>query len=212
MEREEKNKPIHRNRNQQQKKHKQSWFMRTIAQFAFFLKTSEFAFLITLVGVMGQAFHIYHVVYMISDLTGWSRSVNAGTWATFFAFGVIFFTLKIGPIRKAANGNINPNYTDDKKQLQKYITTVNWFVAFEALINIYYWSQRLVFFPGLLNKKEYLDADGVLDWTKVDWTQFDWTRVEWPSLTITIPMAIAIPMILRAYAGEIRIKNPRYND
>lgn len=187
-----------------------NWMLRVLARVAVFLKTSEFAFLVTLTGVLGMAFHIYHVTFMISDLEGWLRISNSALWASFFSFGVIFFTLKVGTINgEKTKEEIQENYNkhrDEQKRLMKYTRTVNWFVAFESLVNLYYWAQRLVFQPALLRDATYLDTDGVLDWTKVDWTHFDATRIEWPALLIAVPLSLAIPLTLKAYAGEIKIK------
>lgn len=69
---------------------------------------------------------------------------------------------------------------DEKSKYNKIATS---FMVFETFINLYYWGDKIVFTPWLTSE-----------------------TIEWYRLIIAVPFSIAIPVILKSYAGEISIK------
>jgi len=161
-----------------------------------FLRSAQWAFILVLIGVAGQAFHVYHVVSNLSDLAGWAKVVNGLLWAVFLSFGLVYFSLKLGRV-------------SDSVKIRKYRRTVNWFIAFDVFANLYYWSFKFVLMPAVLDKfmKEFTAKDGSVftdvDWSIVNWMTFDIAKIQWPQMIAATIFAISIPFILKAFAGEI---------
>jgi hypothetical protein len=172
------------------------WFMHQLDMSILLLRSSQWAFIICLAGVTGQAFHLYHVISYMSDLNGTARVVNSLLWAAFFSFGLIFFALK--------QGSLKP---DETSRIRKYRRVVNWFIALDAFSNLFYWYYRLVLSPAVLGK--YI-VDGEVVWANVDWMTFDIHRIQWPQAIAATVFSIAIPFILKSFAGEIKI--PKFLD
>lgn len=165
-----------------------------------FLRSSQWSFLLVLIGVAGQSFHIYHVISNLSDLGGIARVINGLLWAVFLSFGLVSFTLKIGqtPITEYA-------------RLKKYMITINWFIAFDIFSNLYYWSYKFLLMPAVLDRymREFTDSNGKVyfdvDWSAVDWMTFDLSRVQWPQMIAALVFSFAAPFILKAFAGEVNL-------
>lgn len=164
------------------------------------LRSAQWAFILVMVGVIGQAFHVYHVVANLSDLSGWAKVANSLLWAVFLSFGLVYFTLKRGVVS-----------ITDKELLKKYTRVVNWFIAFDIFANLYYWAYKFVLSPAVLDKylREFTGSDGNtytdIDWGAVDWMTFDITKVQWPQMIAGMVFALSIPFILKAFAGEINL-------
>ena len=99
--------------------------IKRIDTFINFLRSYKTAFIVILLGVIAQGYHIHHVLYFISDIAGIGRFVQALVLAIFLSVGVLYFSLKLG----SCHG---------KKIKHKYIVYINWFTVFEAFINLYY--------------------------------------------------------------------------
>jgi len=161
------------------------------------LRSAQWAFILVVIGVLGQAFHVYHVVENLSDLQGWARVANGLLWAVFLSFGLVYFSLKLGKVNMS-----------EPSKVKKYKTTVAWFVGFDVFANLYYWAYRFVLLPGVLDNymKEFIDNGTTymaVDWQSVDWMTFELSKVQWPQMIAATVFAFAIPFILKAFAGEV---------
>jgi hypothetical protein len=161
------------------------------------LRSAQWAFILVIIGVLGQAFHIYHVVENLSDLYGWAKVANGLLWAIFLSFGLVYFSLKLGRVTMA-----------EPSKVKKYKLTVAWFVVFDVFANLYYWAYRFVLLPGVLDNymKEFTE-NGItyrdVDWPAVDWMTFELSKVQWPQMIAATVFAFAIPFRLKAFAGAI---------
>jgi hypothetical protein len=174
------------------------WLMDRIDFSILLLRSAQWAFILVLIGVAGQAFHVYHVVDNLSDLNGWMRIMNNVLWATFLSFGLVYFTLKLGKVKM-----------NEPAKVMKYQKTVGWFISFDIFANLYYWSYKFVLMPAVLDQymKEFVEANGNtyrdVDWAAVNWMTFDISKVQWPQMIAGTIFAFSIPYILKAFAGEI---------
>jgi hypothetical protein len=179
---------------------KRSSWLDSVDGSILFLRSSQWAFLVCLVGVFGQSFHIYHVTSNISDLNGVYKVLNSGLWAWFFSFSLMYFSLKLGVLEE-----------DMVKKIKKVKRTIGWLVVFDMFANLYYWSYKFILMPGVLDQysKNLVDKDGSklteVDWSIVNWMTFDITKVQWPQMIGAVAFSIAIPFLLKAFAGEVRL-------
>lgn len=166
-----------------------------------FLRSSQWAFVIVLVGILAQGFHIFHVVRNLSDLQGFAQWANALVWAWFFSFGLAYFTLRAGTVDKKT----------DREVYRSYIRKVNWLIIFDVFANLYYWSYKFMLMPAVLSKytKDFEANDGRIysdvDWEAVNWLTFDITKIQWPQMIGGVVFSFAIPFILKAFAGEVKL-------
>ena len=70
---------------------------------------------------------------------------------------------------------------EGKVQYDSYMNKVNGFAFFEAFVNMYYWTNKFLFEPVQAGES-----------------------IGWWNLVITLPLAIAIPVVIKTYAGEIK--------
>ncbi len=75
------------------------------------------------------------------------------------------------------------NYSDK----ERYNNIATYFMVFEIFINLYYWLDKIIFQPIFIFHQP-------------------WSDVLLYKLIIAIPFSIAIPVILKQYAGEINIR------
>lgn len=136
-------------------------------------------FLFAFLGMVAQVTHIWLLTYEFSSFEGAGASIQAWVLSSFLGGGLLFFTVRAG----------NPERNGENPIVAKtrYTKIANAFAIFEAFINLYYWGNKIVFKPGF--------AEG----------NFNSGLVEWHQLFLAIPLAIAIPVILKQYAGEIRL-------
>ena len=137
-------------------------------------------FFFAFVGMIAQMTHIWLLAYQYSSFEGTGAIIQAWILSTALGGGLLFFTVRAG----------NPERNNNNVTIarERYNKTANAFAVFEAFINLYYWANKIVFIPGFSNGT------------------FDPVAVQWHQLFIAVPFAIAIPVVLKQYAGEIRLK------
>lgn len=142
-------------------------FIRKLISGAFkAFKTANMGFVLVLTGAVAQSFHTYSISVYLSSFEGYMKVFQALLIAIFFGSGLVYFTIKAS----------NADKVLDKS---KFLTIANYFAWFEAFINLYYWTNKLVILPGFDN-------------------------ADWFSLIPAVPFSIALPVILKAYAGEVK--------
>lgn len=183
-----------------------NWAMYSTDMLILFLRSAQWAFWICLLGVIGESFHLYHVFTNISDLVGWAKWGNAGLLAVFFSFGLMIFTLRLGAVEET---NI--------KRIKEVKKKIYWFIALSVFANLYYWSWKFVLMPGVLDQymgnitdpkthEVYRD----IIWANVKWFTFNIQKVQWPQEVAAIILSFALPFVIKAFAGEIRL--PKFLD
>lgn len=135
-------------------------------------------FLFAVAGTIAQTFHTYNVIYDISSIPEPWRTIQAIIVAFFLSGALLYYTVKAGSVGDGAE-----NYTLRKK----YNNTANFFAVFESFINIYYWSNKIILIPLLIENQEI-------------------TPAMWYKMIPAMVFAIAIPVVLKHYAGDIDLK------
>lgn len=75
----------------------------------------------------------------------------------------------------------------------KYKSIINLVIGFEIFVNIFYYVKSII----VDNNFVVRTAEGV---------SLDWHAPSWYMLIVAIPFSIALPLFLKAYAGEIDVK------
>jgi ABC-type Mn2+/Zn2+ transport system permease subunit len=135
------------------------------------------AFVIVTIGILAQGGHFYMIATFLSNFDGVAKVVQSLFLSVFFTFGLFYFTLKSGYHYKNYNGG-------------NYQRTTLLFAVFEGVVNLYYWTYKLVLFRA------------VDDTTMA----IDWSRVDWYSYPIAVLFSVAIPFLIYSYSGEIDLK------
>jgi hypothetical protein len=72
----------------------------------------------------------------------------------------------------------------------KYARVATSLAVFEGFLNAYYWCYKLVLFPAL----------------GVDFFSPDWSACDWYSVPAAVAFSVAIPALVRCYAGEVPVE------
>jgi hypothetical protein len=129
-------------------------------------------FIFALMGTLTQTAHTWFIALQFSSFTGSMAAVQAALLSMFLSGGLLFFTVRTGSAK---------TFTEKSK----YNKIANAFMALEIFINLFYWTQKIVFIPWLV--------EGNIE------------QVQWFKLIIAVPFAILIPVILKTYGGEINL-------
>jgi ABC-type Na+ efflux pump permease subunit len=129
---------------------------------------------VVLFGVIAQTYHTYHIAIMYSDLEGFNKVLQAIILSIVFSGGLVYFTIK---------ANLNPDSNI-------YHKIIGWFTAFEAFINLYYWTNTIIFEPVISGNPNS-------------------TFKVVTSMMIAIPFSIAIPLVLRSYSKELNFDSKK---
>lgn len=116
-------------------------------------------------GVIVQSWHTFFITYELSSLQSWQRVVQAIIMAFFISSGLLYFTLKTSD--------------HDSAKARRGRRMVLTFAIIESIINLWYWSAKLVI--------------------KV------WPNPDWFAYVIALPLSIMLPIILKAYGGEVNV-------
>jgi hypothetical protein len=147
-----------------------------INQIILALASIRAGFIFATLGVTAQAFHIYFLAYKIS-------SFDAGwEWARIISSLILALFFSGGLLYYSIKAGA---HVDNVSQFMKYQRIATAFAIFEGFNNVFYYVQKLV-----------LDIEN---------TQL-LQNPQWFTLIIAIPFAIALPVILKYYAGEIAVK------
>jgi hypothetical protein len=141
------------------------------------------SFAIVLLGVIAQAFHNYMIAGFLSNFDGTAKTIQAIFLAVFFSLGLLYFGIKAGTVKYI--DTVNP-----EKYVKRYKRIATFFAIFEGFSNVYYWIYKLILFPAL--GQDYFNPN--------------WQACDWYSAPVAVVFAIAIPVIIRCYAGEILIQ------
>ena len=162
--------------------------MKYINRFIELFNTNSAAFLITIIGTCAQTLHTTKLAYDISPLTGYWIAIESALLGIFFSVGLIFFTIRAGYITVH---ELDSDKTRANKlaEIQDYYRTAKAFMVFECFINVFYWVGAIIFIPYFKNKELNLSVVSSFSWFK---------------FVSGIIYSIALPVILRKYAGEIR--------
>lgn len=120
----------------------------------------------------------------------------AGEWvltfilAYFLGMSLLYFTLKAGSVGKIEGDLREETKEERRKTKSKYNRIVNWFQAFDTLIDLYFWI-FIVFMGAEIQGIENI-VDVILR--------------QWPLLIVVIPVVVMLPQTLRFYANEIEFK------
>jgi hypothetical protein len=150
--------------------------------------TNPAAFLITLIGTCAQTIHTTKLAFDISPLTDYWIAIESALLGVFFSIGLIFFTIRAGYITLY-------DFDSEKQRLNKlaeiadYYKTAKAFMVFECFINTFYWIGAIIFIPYFKDKELNLSIISSFSWFK---------------FVSGIIYSIALPVILRKYAGEIK--------
>ena len=156
------------------------------------LNRNPAAFIITIVGTIAQAIHTTKLAYDISPLLGYWITIESILIGIFFSIGLVFFTVRAGLI-DILEGETPEVKADKMAEISDYYRTAKYFAIFEAFINLFYWIGAIIILPYFKNNN--LGLMEILQ----SITVFDWFR-----LISGCVYAIALPIILRKYAGEIK--------
>jgi hypothetical protein len=127
-------------------------------------------FLFALLGTITQTTHTWFIALQFSSFTGAGAVLQAAVMSLFLSGGLLYYIVKTGQATAFA----------DK---MKYNKIANLFMALEIFINLFYWCQKIVFNPWLVENA--------------------YDTIVWHELTVAIPFSILIPVILKTYGGEI---------
>jgi hypothetical protein len=146
--------------------------------FLNFIKSNTAAVTLALMGVLVEAFHVYHTVMLISDLPGWQKIAQAITAAIFISGGLFYFVINF----RNATG-------ESTEVTMRYRKAINYFTGLSIGVNTYYWGSVLLLKPLM----EFTE-------TAIIW---HWYSPNYIALTIAVPLSIVIPLIIKTYAGEV---------
>lgn len=132
-------------------------------------------FLFAVAGTIAQTFHTYNVIYDISSIPEPWKTWQAIIVAFFLSGALLYYTLKSGSTGEG---------TESYSLKRKYNNTANFFAVFESFINIYYWSNKIILVPFLEEHQQI-------------------TPAMWYKMIPAMVFAIAIPVVLKHYAGDI---------
>lgn len=161
------------------------------------VNTNETAFIITIIGTITQTIHTTFLAYGISPLTGYSIVIESALLGLFFSLGLVFFTIKAGFI---IIYELDDNKTKAKKQseIETYLDYATYFMYFEMFVNIFYWIAAIIFIPYFKDKNVTLsELQNV-------------AIFKWFQLIAGIIFAIALPAILKMFAGQIKSKDEKF--
>ena len=151
-----------------------------INNFIYSFKSSPMAFILILIGTIGQSMHTYDLTLRINALEYPLDIISSVILAFFFSAGLLFFSVKLG-LAKDKEGDSKQTVFRKLKDRKKYTIAANTFQAFETYINLFYWVTKLV----------YIEETHSFVWDN------------WYYLTVAVPFSIFLPAFLRYYAGEI---------
>lgn len=132
---------------------------------------------------VGVIAQAFHIYFLADQIASFENPIIKAISSTLLA---IFFSggLLYYSIKAGAN-------KDSVSEFMKYQKIATAFAVFEGFNNVFYYIQKLIL---------DLDANRLLDEPK------------YYTLIIAIPFAIALPLILKYYAGEIAVKEIQDNE
>ena len=151
------------------------------AMFAF--ASVRAVFLFAICGVIAQTYHTYYLGYDISLIPGIHRVIQGIFMTLLFSGGLIVYTLRAGN-------------AETLMEKERYDDIANYFKYFEIWLNLFYWSYKIIYISGW----HYADGHRNVE-------SFDWNAPEYFRLIVAIPFAIALPVIIKQFAGEIKLKD-----
>ena len=161
------------------------------------------AFWFALLGILAQISHNTMTAFELSSFDGTLRIGQAILVASFLSLALLYFILK----------------SDEDDPYSKSLNFVSWFAIFEIATNIYYWFSVIIWKPlhkhyALIERVDELKAvyknspdlaERILKLTFDPLYHFSWgVDVNWANAAIALVFAIALPLTIKAYGGEIR--------
>jgi hypothetical protein len=127
--------------------------------------------------VIAQGFHYYHLFIGLGLFFGIANIIYATFLTSVLSIPLMIFTTKLGTIRRTKRGGLI-EYED---RIENYQSAIVWYTIIDIIVNIYTWYNKLNVFLG-----------------------FDTKYI--PKYIVVTAIAILIPITLKKFAGEIKVK------
>ena len=152
------------------------------------VRSYKTAFILAILGVISQWYHIYQLTYEISNLEGNNRVIQAALMSIFLTGALLYFTLKAGTVVIHEKDN-KAEQTLNIQLRDKYSNAIIWFASFDTWVNITYWMKTLIV------KEVYIDK--VWNFTLLG-------HVDWFKVILALIFSVMLPQTLKLYGGETR--------